>query len=159
MHQVVGNALRTHLHGHLPSTELEAKQIMEAALATAMYATQATFHHALQITPGGLVFGRDMVLALPLITDLAAIQQRCQQLVDTELIRQNKRRISYDYQPGQMILLRIPDPRKLDPRFIGPFPILKVHTNGTLTIQRSPTIKQRINIRACRPFVSSAEAA
>lgn len=158
MHQVVGNALRTHLHGHPPSSDLEAKQIMEVSLSTAMFATRATMHTGLETTPGGLVFHCNMVLALPLMADLIAIQQKRQQKVDKELIRQNKKCINHDYKVGEKVLLRIPDPWKLDPRFMGPYSITKIHINGTITIQRTDTIQQRINIRACRLFVPSEEA-
>ena len=41
---------------------------------------------------------------------------------------------------------------KLHPRFEGPYAIVEVHTNGTVTIQRKPNVTERINIRRLKPF-------
>jgi hypothetical protein len=53
---------------------------------------------------------------------------------------------------GQEVLELVEDPDKLGYRTIGPFRIVQVHTNGTVTIRRSPTLIDRINIRRIRPF-------
>jgi hypothetical protein len=39
----------------------------------------------LKTTPGGLAFGRDMILNIPLITDLQQLQRRRQELIDQRL--------------------------------------------------------------------------
>ena len=41
--------------------------------------------------------------------------------------------------------------RKLNPDKEGPFKIVSVHTNGTITIRRSPTVTEKINIRRAHP--------
>jgi hypothetical protein len=58
--------------------------------------------------------------------------------------------ISYDYQPGQQILLLVPDPTKLGSRTTGPVSITQVPANGT--VQRTLHISDRINIRRIRPW-------
>ena len=40
---------------------------------------------------------------------------------------------------------------KLREAFSGPYSILRVHTNGTVTIQLTPTSTERINIRRLKP--------
>jgi hypothetical protein len=72
---------------------------MDTALQTAAYSDRAAIHGSLQITPGALVFHRDMILNIPLLADLELIRQRRQALIDEQLIRSNRRRISHDYQP------------------------------------------------------------
>ena len=52
-----------------------------------------------------------------------------------------------DYQPGDDILILTDNSTTLQDRRIGPFPITQVHTNGTVTIQHTPHIVERINIR------------
>jgi hypothetical protein len=42
--------------------------------------------------------------------------------------------------------------KKLDTRFIGPFTIIHIHVNGTLTIQCTPHIPDRVNIRQVKPY-------
>ena len=72
-----------------------------------------------------------MVLNTYIIADLQLLQEQRQALIDKNLMRANRRRISHDYQPGQEVLIRAYDPDKLDPRATGPFTsIHTVHTNG-----------------------------
>jgi hypothetical protein len=44
------------------------------------------------------------------------------------------------------------NPSKLEDKAIGPFTIHQVHVNGTVTIQRTPYVRERINIRRIRPY-------
>ena len=68
-----------------------------------------------------------------------ALQSTRQQLVDSRLLKENSSRINHDYKIGDQILkkmvLSLSD--KLKPTFTGPYPILQVHTNGTVTIRLS----------------------
>jgi hypothetical protein len=60
---------------------------------------------------------------------------------------------SYDYQPGQEVLKLVYKPDKLKPRAQGPYDIIAVHTNGTLTIQLNAHTIERISIRNVKPFL------
>ena len=93
-----------------------------------------------------------MLLDIPLIADFELLRQRRQALINQQLIVANRKRISFDYQPGQQVLKAIRDPRKMDPSFEGPFAITRVHTNGTVTIRRAAGIEERLNIRRIRPY-------
>ena len=92
------------------------------------------------------------MLNIPFIADLQSIRLRRQELVDKNLQLQNRKRIQHDYRINEQILLSIPDPTKLEPKFIGPFTITQVHSNGTVTFQRRPHIVERINIRRIKPY-------
>ena len=140
------------MHAHPPANIAEASLIMDTALQTAAYAARAAIHGSLKISPGALVFQRDMILDIPLIADLELIRQQRQALIDEQLIRANRRRISHDYQPNDEVLILSYKPDKLEPRAIGPFRIVTVHTNGTVTIQRNQAVTERINIRRIRPY-------
>jgi len=85
MHQTIKNVLRPLLHAHFPQTAEAANDIIDTALATASYASGASLHCTLHVSPGALVFQRDMLLNIPLITDLALIQENCQALIDENL--------------------------------------------------------------------------
>lgn len=152
MHQVVGNALRTLVTLQPPVGAVDAKQLCDTAIANAMHATRATFHSALHSTPGGLAFGRDMFLDIPLVADLLAIQQNRQQLINQRLIVANRKRFSHDYAVGEEVLKLVHRPGKMDARAEGPYPIERVHTNGTLTIRLNPRVIERINIRRVKPY-------
>ena len=153
MHQTMGNVLRTLLHGHPINNELQAEAIVDNALATTMHTLRSSVSRSLNYhSPGSLAFHRDMFLNLPLQADLEAIRQRRQLLIDDNLRRQNEKRRHYDYQVGQLVLVKDPDGKKLDPKAKGPYPIQQVHANGTLTIQRTPFVTERIHLRRVFPF-------
>ena len=88
----------------------------------------------LQATLGALAFHRDMLLNVPFIADMQLLRDKRQLLIDKKLMRANRSRISYDYRPGDEVLILAYKPDKLDPRAIGPFRIKRVHVNGSVTI-------------------------
>jgi transposase InsO family protein len=152
MHQTAANVLRTLLHSHPPQNALQAGALIDSALATTMHATRASIHRTLRTTPGALVFQRDMFLNIPLIANLQTIRDRRQVLINENLRRQNLKRRSFDYTAGQSVMVKVPSPGKLDQRVTGPFLIHQVHNNGTLTIQRNPHVRERINVRRLIPY-------
>ena len=83
-----------------------------------------------------------------------ALQNTRQQLVDSRLLKENSSRIKHDYKISDQILnksvLSLSD--KLKPSFTGPYPILQVHTNGTITIHLHENLTERINIQRIKPY-------
>jgi transposase InsO family protein len=152
MHQAIGNSLRVLSTMNPPRGATNAKHLVDTAIADAVYATRCTYNSTLKTTPGGLAFGRDMILNIPLVTDLQQLQKRRQELIDQRLIVANTKRYSYDYAIGDEILKLTYFPDKLEPRATGPFTITRVHANGTLSIQLSPGVIERINLRRVKPY-------
>ena len=62
---------------------------------------------------------------------LQALQQRQQLLINSNLIRTNAKRRDFNFQPGQHVLLKDPEGKKLDPKAMGPYLIRQIYTNGT----------------------------
>jgi transposase InsO family protein len=152
MHQTIGNTLRVLSTLNPPEGVDQAEQLVDTAIADAVYATRCTYHSALKTTPGGLAFGRDMILNLPLVTDLQQLQKRRQEIIDKTLLSANTKRFSYDYAVGDEVLRLVYRPDILEPRAVGPYTITQVHTNGTLSIELSPGVVERINIRRVKPY-------
>ena len=153
MHLVVGNSLRALTTLNPPAGIVDANQLVDTALANAMFAHRSAYNSAIQTTPGGLAFGHDMIMALPLIADLQIIRAHRQQLIDRRLINANQKRFAYDYRVGQQVLKLAYKPHKLQPRALsGPHPIEQVHTNGTVTIRLSPDVVERISLRRIKPY-------
>ena len=117
-----------------------------------MHALRCSVSRALHASPGGLVFRRDMFVDVPLITDFLSLQQHRQQLIDSNLIKQNSKRIDYHYRVGDEVLVRVKQPSKLSDRAAGPFPIAQVHVNGTVDVTRKPGVIEPINIRRIIPY-------
>jgi hypothetical protein len=92
-----------------------------------------------------------MILDIPLVTDLQLLQKRRQELIDKRLVEANTRRFAHDYAVGDEVLRLIYRPDKMEPRAVGPYRITRVHSNGTITIELSPGVVGRINIRRVKP--------
>jgi hypothetical protein len=121
------------------------KKIYGISLIT-MHAMQAGVHSTLGSSPGNLVFNRDMFLNIPLIADWHAITQRQEHLIHENLMRENQKRRGYDYTPQQLVLKIKWKPKKLGERTSGPYKIVQVHVNWTVTIQLRPGLTDRINM-------------
>ena len=157
VHKSVGQVLHTLVHIHRPQTMHQAKATGDTALATAMHATRCASHQALHhLTPGSFTFRHDMFFDLPFLTDILALQNTQQHLVDTCLLRENAACISHNYQVSDQILkkLVLSLSNKLKPSFTGPHEITQVHTNGTVTIHLSDNVTECINIRWIKPYRS-----
>ena len=150
MHQTVANMLRVYVHAHPPANPQDAELLVDQALSSAMRAMACAVSRATNNSPAALAFNRDMLLDIPLLADLQAAQQHRQAIIDRNLQRSNAKRRSYDYQPGQRVLVREHRLGKLRDQAIGPpegYLVTQVHVNGTITIQRRPHVTERINIR------------
>ena len=73
-----------------PRNLAQATAAIDVALSTTMHVTRCATSRSLGISPGVLVFRRDMLLDLPIIVDLLQIQQRRQTMIDENLIHQNE---------------------------------------------------------------------
>jgi hypothetical protein len=91
---MVGNVLRTLLHGEPPLDMASAKEYIDEAFSIiiALHAMRAARHSTLGSSPGSLTLNRDMFLNIPLIADLHMITQRQEHLNNQNLIRENQKR-------------------------------------------------------------------
>jgi hypothetical protein len=149
---MVGNILRTLLHGEPPPDMASAKEYSNEALSIAMHAMRAAIHSTPGSSPGSLTFNRDMFLNIPLITDWHTITQRREHLINKNLIRENQKCCRSNYAPQQRVLKKKWKPHKLGKRTSGPHRVLQTHVNGTLTIELRPGILERLNIRRVIPY-------
>ena len=79
-----------------------------------------------------------MNINIPVLTDIVVISAYQQLQTDARLMHENQRCALHECAVGQQVHVNnhfsLVD--KLKPVWVGPFPILRVHTNGTITIQR-----------------------
>ena len=97
MQQTVANVLRCVMNTKHLTPQQQAEQIMDNALATVMHATRCAVNNTMKTSPGALTYRRDMFVDVPIISDLIAIRNNRQQLIDTNLIRHNQKRYDYHY--------------------------------------------------------------
>ena len=81
LHQMVTNILHSTLFANPPDNQLEAELLVDTALQKAAYAMCTTVHTTLKVTPGSLVYQRDMILNIPVVADLLDITAWRQQLI------------------------------------------------------------------------------
>ena len=149
IHQVFGTMMRT---SELDLADTVTSEMVDDFIVDAAWAIRSTHHTVLQSTPGAAIFGRDMLFDIPYLADWKAIGQRRQELVNRDNAKENARRIDFDYAVGQKVLLRKDGIlRKAEDKYLGPYVITQVHTNGTVRIQRG-TMSERLNIRRITPF-------
>jgi hypothetical protein len=149
VHATLGNMLRTF---QLEEQELKEHDPWSGFLSSAAWAIRSTYHTVLDATPGQLVFGRDMVLPVAFKTEWAEIVQRKQEQIIRDNARENSRRIVHEYKVGDQVLINKPGIlRKMSTPREGPYTVIRVHTNGTVRVQRGP-VATRINIRRLTPY-------
>ncbi len=99
--------------------------LIDEALSTTMHATRCTSSTALQgLSPGAVVFCRDMFLDLAMYADILLLQKHCQQLVDERLLQASSQSIQHDYKVGNQVLKKavLTFSDKLQTVFAGTFP-------------------------------------
>ena len=152
-HETTGNILRTLLPAMEADDVATALEAVDKALASTMHASRTAVHRTLQVSPGALAFHRDMLLPIPILADWHQIRERRQTRIDKDALKANKKRIkSHNYEVGDEVLILTDDKRKIQQQAEGPFIISQVHTNGTVTIEVTPNVYDRINIRRIRPY-------
>ena len=151
LHQTLGNIIRSF---ELQDNYLDQDDPWKGVLSAAAYAIRATYHTTTQKTPGQLVFGRDMVFNIQHTANWEYIQKRKQDLIDRNNQRENQKRIEYEYNVGDKILLRTGTENKYEQPYSGPHTVLQVHSNGTLHIQKG-AVAETVNIRRVTPYTDS----
>ena len=152
MHKVVGDMIHMYTATRFPATVQTATEAVDAILASCQRALWATIHTTFGVTLGALVFHRDMLLPIPILADYNLIREKRQAIIDDNNRKQNLQRLTKDYQVGDQVLVHVFNPRKDEARGIGPYEIVQVHVNGTVSIQRAPQVIERINVCGIKPY-------
>ena len=116
-------------------------------LSSVAWAIRASYHSTLKATPGQLVFGQDMIFNMNKFVDWQLAEKQKHDQIIRDNIRENLKRVEHDYNVGDRVMLRKKGIiRKLSRKKSGPYTITRVHTNGTVTIQKGVS-SERVNIR------------
>jgi hypothetical protein len=118
IHNFINNALRANEAENLDNLQMIA------------WSLRATFHRNLGCSPGELIFGKSMIEP-SLNYDVRQLKQRADILKthnsNRDQEKSNKHRIKHQYSPGQYVYVKNEKPKKLQPRYSGPFLILSVN--------------------------------
>ena len=125
-------------------------------LAELAWAVRSLYHRTIDATPGQLVFGRDMIFNMLYNPDWKKMRERkrAQELKDNE--RENSKRRDHTYKIGDKVLLKryyLQIRRKSERKNQGPYDVVAVHKNGTLSItNKTSGTTSTIHIRRLVPF-------
>lgn len=155
LHKTVQDLLNISLRNP-PDNIANAIELVDSCLASAVRSLRCVVHQSLNVSPGALTFGRDMLLPIPVLADYNLIRERRQAIIDENNRQANLRRRFRDYSPGDSVLLINKSRGKLKPKTTGPFTIAATHVNGTVTIQRGPGVLERLSIRRVKPYIARA---
>jgi hypothetical protein len=151
VHLTMGDMLRT-----ITFSGSDWFQDMQRALDSVAWAIRTTVNHNIKYSPCHLAFSQDMIFRQAIQIDWDNIHSNRLKLLEASNAKENKSRLIQPYTPGDKVLIVLdPDERRSQPKLNkptkGPFTITKVHSNGTVEINRG-SFTEIINIRRIKPF-------
>ena len=153
----LNGSIKSMVRAHnLDRKDLDLNDPFSIIVANCAWALRAGYHSTLETSPAQALFGRDMLFDIDYSINLESLRDKKQIKIDRRNIKENLRRISYDYQVGDKITID-KEHKDLIRKAVfvndGPFVITQVFTNGTVRIQKG-RVNERINIRRIKPFFS-----
>ena len=153
-HKAIAQVVRTMIANEPPKTRETAFELLKEAFATAMYAHRCASNRNLSgLSPGAVAFQCNMNLNLPLIVDIHLLHKYRQHKINEALVQANINRIPHDYAVGERVYKKVyhSSSQKAKPIYRGPYEILRVHTNNTVTIKINEKTQERLSIRLLKP--------
>jgi len=102
-HQTLGNLIRSFKLQDKPYFDQEDH--WGGILAAVAFSLPSTYHTTLQAMPGQLIFGMDLILHVQHLIDWTVIKTCKQQLIHKNKQIENSKRIPYQYQVGDLVML------------------------------------------------------
>ena len=145
VHAVINNHLRF-LRTLDPKKVMPDEDPWENILQSISWAINSTVHSTTNMTPGQLVFNRDMILHTTHVANWEYICCRKQHRINYNNDHKNKTRVLHVYTVGdRAYLMKDILLGKNEPDREGPYEIIDVNANSTVAIRRGAII-QTVNI-------------
>ena len=110
---------------------------LDGILAAICFALRATTHTTLQASPTQLAFGRDHILNVKFEVDWQLIRKRKQDMINKNNERENSKRIAYNYQEGQKVLIKSEQSWNYGKNpYEGPYEVIEVRNNRSLKLKK-----------------------
>ena len=154
MHLTMADMLRTVSINVQDENEDEIKTEIDNVFQAVAWSLRTTVSTVTKVSPGQVVFGRDMIFDFKIRANWEAIEKRRLEIAQRNNVRENRNRIAHDYKRNDKILLANDgnERRKIgDAPFLGPYVIEHVYDNGTVRIKRN-RYSETVNIRRIKPF-------
>ena len=112
-------------------------------------------HSTLKYSPSQLVFGTLMMDSnkrFPVDQVIENAHKNTQRSTTKDLDRVNNKRIDHSFQPNDQVFVKNIDPKKIDPRYRGPFKIIKTYPKQNACKIDFGSYIENISIRKLKPF-------
>ena len=93
---------------NLQEQVLDYLNLFGSNLSSVAWAARSSYNNTINATPAQTVFGRDMMFNLTTLVNWKELSLKKQQLVDKANLRENKKRIDYDYQVHDLVTRQCP---------------------------------------------------
>jgi hypothetical protein len=160
------NSFVERLHGQINNMiRTQQDPLWYANVQGMAWAYRSSFHRVLGCSPAEIVFSKNMLFThLPIdrnqLITTAQSRQSTQQQRDLQRI--NKRRVPHTYAVNDLIYTSVIEPNKTQPRWSGPYKVVAIHEDSTLSFindDLDTPSTQRINLRRVKPFLGSRNVA
>ena len=155
MHLTAADMLRTMSLEAETECPIRINDTLNTACQAVAWGLRTTVSTVTSMSPGVVVFSRDMIFNFKFRANWDAIEKKRDKLAMVGAERENSKRIPYEYSVGEKVLIvrkKYERVRKIgDAPTEGPFVILQINGKGTVVIQRSK-YKETINVRRLKPF-------
>ena len=138
VHQMLGNLIRSFKLQDNPYIDMDDPWL--GILAAALFAMHSMYHTILCMTPGQLIFGRDVILNTQYLADQTAIKAHTQQI-------ENKKCIPHQYKVGDKVMLENHHANKYEQLYL----VMQINTNGTVHLKIG-AVMDTVIIRCIHPF-------
>ena len=98
-----------------------------------------------------MTFGRDIIINATYLANWKFVTHKRQQRMLADNAKENHFRLNHTYKIGDKVYVTNNDVKRKLALKDGPFVVTQINTNGTVAIQRSPTVVETINIRRLHP--------
>jgi hypothetical protein len=142
-YQILGNLIRSFQLQHKPYYDPDDP--WGGILMAVAFALWSMYHTTLQVTPGQLIYGRDMVLNVQHLTDWTVIKAHKQQIICKSNQMEKSKWIPHHYQVGDLVMLKNHRANKYEQPYSRPYHITQVNMNGTVHLKIN-AVMDTINI-------------
>ena len=123
----------------------------DEVLSSVAWGVRTSYHSTIMATPSQLVFGRDMLFNMKKAINWKLISENKRKKIACDNERENYGCIAHTYKVGDEVLrLKQGIKRKYSKHKSDPYRIIKVHSNGTVTMKQGVKC-QCISIRNIEP--------
>ncbi len=152
-----GNSIVERIHGFIGnSLRCTQSRNWRDQIPAIAWSLRSTYHRILKCSPADLVFGCKMLnpakrfATTPLLT---AANNSKRSLTQSNLAKQNESRIIFSFQTNKYAYIKNPNPRKMEPRYSGPYRIVDVRPANNIAQLDLGNSLEWINFRRLKPLL------